>query len=180
MKKILFVLLLSAGVVNASPAIVAEYHTSENLSTGATSAVYVLGGSKQITNYLRGDIMTTTSQADATGALGQRIEGGLTYRPTTWSYVRTAIGQRFSNTGNNTYYSVEPGLTHSIDQFRFRVGFRYRDAVNTESYSTQTEKTMRYRVGYAVTKSDTVNFGIDRTNGDANSRAVVFSYSRQF
>jgi len=180
MKKLLFVLLLSAGVANATPSMTAEYHITENLNTNASGALYIVGGSAQISKNLRGDILTVTSQADVTGALGQRIEGGLTYRPTTWSYVRTATGQRFSNTGNNTYYSVEPGLTHSIDQFRFRVGFRYRDAVDTDSYSNQTEKTMRYRVGYAVTKADTLNFGIDRTNGDANSRAVVFSYSRQF
>jgi len=180
MKKLLFVLLLSAGVANANPSMVAEYHITENLDTGATGALYLLGGSKQINKNLRGDVLTITSQADVSGALGQRIEGGLTYRPTKWSYVRTAAGQRFSNTGNNTYYSVEPGLTHSIDQFRFRVGYRYRDAVDTGSYSKQTEKTMRYRVGYAVTKVDTVNFGIDRTNGDINSRSVIFSYNRQF
>lgn len=180
MKKILFVLLLSAGVANATPSIVTEYHISENLNSGATSSVYLVGGSKEINKNLRGDILTVTSQADVTGALVQRIEGGLTYRPTTWSYVRTAVGQRFSNTGNNTYYSVEPGLTHSIDQFRFRVGYRVRNAIDTSSYNNQFEKTMRYRIGYAVTKVDTVNFGIDRTNGDVNSRAVVFNYTHQF
>ena len=180
MKKILFLLLLSTGVASAAPSMTAEYHITENLNTGATGALYLVGGSNQISKNLRGDVLTITSQADATGALGQRIEGGLTYRPTTWSYVRAATGQRFSNTGNNTYYSVEPGLTHSVDQFRFRVGYRIRDAVNPDNYGNQTEKTMRYRVGYAVTKKDTVNFGIDRTSGDVNSRSVIFSYSRQF
>jgi hypothetical protein len=180
MKKIFFTLLLASGIAQATPTVTGEYHISENLVNNATSSVFVLGASDQISKTVRGDIFTFTSQADATGALVQRIEGGLTYRPISWIYVRGAVGQRFSNTGNNPYYSIEPGVTHAVDKFRFRFGYRIRDAVNADNYGTQTENTLRYRVGYALTKKDTVNFGIDRTSGDVNSRATIFSYSRQF
>lgn len=180
MKKIFFTLLLASGIAQATPTVTGEYHVGENTITKAGYTSYLFAVSEKLSEKTSGDISLLTSQTDVTGTLTQRIEGGVTYRPTNWAYVRSAVGQRFSNTGNNTYYSVEPGVTHSYNDFRFRVGYRIRDAVNPDTYGNQTEKTMRYRIGYAVTKKDTVTFGADRSTGDINTRSVMIGYSHSF
>jgi hypothetical protein len=180
MKKLFFTLLLASGIAQAAPAVTGEYHIGENTITNAGYTSYLFAVSEKISKSTTGDVSALTSQTDVTGTLTQRLEGGVTYRPSNWAYVRGAVGQRFSNTGNNTYYSVEPGVNYSYSNLRFRVGYRIRDAVNPDTYGNQTEKTMRYRVGYAVTKQDTVTVGADRSTGDINTRSVMIGYTRSF
>lgn len=182
MKKFLLTLslMLATGSAMAAPSLTLEMQDSENQSTGATTNLYRVAIRENFTKTWAGDISLTTAQADATGALTQRIEAGAIYSPTKWFYVRSALGERFSNTGKNTFYSIEPGFRYTHGNWGARIAYRHRDAVDTNQWKTQTENTVRYAVTYRLTKNDTIGVGLDRTTNDNNSRAMLVNYTRGF
>lgn len=181
MKKIILTLsLLFAGSVYAGPTATLEYQTSENTATKVDTSIYRVAIKNQINKDFSGDISTSFSQNESTKALGQRLEFGLGFKLFPVNYTRIAVGEKFSTTGNNVYYSAETGMTTKFSNISLKAGFRFRDAINTTDWPTQTEKTWRVGVSYALTKNTSLNAGYDKTFGDIESKAYIFSISQSF
>lgn len=154
-----------------------------NQVRAADQQTFGLSVRQELSKSFTGDLGMSNTQTDGTNALATRLEAGLTYaQPILGSvngYVRTALGQKYSNTADFTYYSVEPGITAPVGPFTAKVGWRWRSAVDSDTRNDQTH-TMRYTVSYPVTKLDTVSVRYDRVNGDNNQKIVVVGYTRSF
>ena len=77
-----------------------------------------------------------------------------------------------------SYYSVEPGVNAKFGAVTARVAYRYRDAFDTDN--ADRSNTMRYSVGYNVTKTDKVTLGWDNVSGDGANKTTTFAYTRSF
>lgn len=172
-------LTISASVL-AAPVATVEYQTSENTTTKADTSIYRVAIKEDLTKTIAVDISTSFAQNDSTKALSQRLEGGLIVSPTSLIYSRLAVGERFSTSGNNSYYSAEAGIKPKIGNIGLKFGFRFREAFDTNNWPTQTERTWRAGASYPILKNTSLNFGYDRTFGDIESRAYIFSVSQKF
>jgi hypothetical protein len=95
-------------------------------------------------------------------------------------YVRAATGQKYSNTTDFAYYSVEPGIAIPVGYgLTAKVGYRWRSAFDSSASGDQTH-TARYSLAYALSKNDTVAVKYDRVNGDNNQKNVAVAYTRGF
>jgi hypothetical protein len=94
-------------------------------------------------------------------------------------YVRSAYGQKYSNTTDFTYFSVEPGVTAPVGPFTAKLGLRYRSATDSLVNNDQTH-TVRATLAYPLTKDDTIAVRYDRVKGDNNQKIVVLAYTRGF
>ena len=132
---------------------------------------------------MAGDVLISNAVTDNTNALSTRIEAGATVTAPLYGivngYSRVALGQKYSNTTNFTYYSIEPGVAVPFGPVTAKVGWRYRTADDSGTNSDQTH-TMRYTLAYAVTKLDTVAVRYDRVNGDNNQKIWTVNYARGF
>ena len=92
----------------------------------------------------------------------------------------SAIGQKYSNTIDFTYYSVEPGIAAPIGYgLTAKVGYRFRSAFDSSQNNDQTH-TMRYSLAYALNAKDSVALKYDRVNGDNNQKIVAIAYTMGF
>jgi hypothetical protein len=96
-------------------------------------------------------------------------------------YTRAAIGEKFTNTSNFSYYSVEPGVTAPIGStgLTARVGYRFRNAFDP-SANADTTRTWRAGLSYDLTKKDTIGVRYDRVRGDSNADGIAVNYTRSF
>lgn len=129
-----------------------------------------------------GGIYTTT--ADVSRAITNRYEIGATAGHNLTDMfradVRVATGMKAVSTKQDFgYYSVEPGINAKLGNFTARVAYRYRDAYDS-SVNADTSNTMRYSVGYNVTKQDRISVGYDRVRGDGANNSTTVSYTRSF
>jgi hypothetical protein len=186
MKKILAMLALAASTsVFAGDSITLERSGIDNVgSTRQTQ--YQMMYKHTFTNNLAGDLQFQNTTNDSTSALSTRIEGGVTVSEKVAGpigvYFRTAAGQKFSNTTDFSYWSVEPGVTADvpgISGLTAKVGWRYRTAFDPTKNADQTH-TMRYGLSYAVTKVDAVGVRYDRVNGDNDQKTIAVNYTRSF
>jgi hypothetical protein len=186
MKKILAILALAAtSTAFADDSITLERSNIDNVgSTNQTQ--YQMMYKHIFTNNFAGDLQFQNTTNDSTSALSTRIEGGATVSEKVAGpigvYVRTAAGQKYSNTTHFSYWSVEPGVTADvpgISGLTAKVGYRYRTAFDSTKNGDQTN-TMRYGLTYAVTKVDAVGVRYDRVNGDNNQKIIAFNYTRSF
>jgi hypothetical protein len=76
------------------------------------------------------------------------------------------------------YYSVEPGVTAKFGDISARVAYRYRSAYDT--VNADQSNTMRYSVGYALTKKDAIRLGYDVQRGDGANTQTTIAYTRSF
>jgi hypothetical protein len=182
MKKLLAILAMAtAGTVFAGSFTV-EGQKIDNL-TGADQKQYSLSVKENITKEIAGDVSFSNTTTDSTGALTTRLEGGLTgltqqVGPVI-GYVRAAVGQRYSNTADFSYYSVEPGVLIPIGNFTGKIGYRYRSAFDSTANGDQTN-TWRAGLSYALTKQDTVGVRYDQMRGDSKQNVVAVNYTRGF
>ena len=94
-------------------------------------------------------------------------------------YTRGAIGEKFDGTGNDGYWSLEPGVKVAATQdLSLKAGLRFRDAFN----DANADSTRTYRLGaeYAVTKNQSVSLGYDRSLGDSKYDAIGIGYGVKF
>lgn len=129
-----------------------------------------------------GGIYTTT--ADVSRAITNRYEIGATAAQNLTDMfradVRVATGMKAVSTKQDFgYYSVEPGISAKLGDFTARVAYRYREAYES-SVNADTSNTMRYSVGYNLTKQDRVAVGHDRLRGDGANNSTTVSYTRSF
>jgi len=185
MKKTIAVLALAVtSSVFAADSITLERSSIDNVgSTNQTQ--YQMMYKHGFTNNLTGDVQFQNTTNDTTSALSTRIEGGVTVSEKIASpvglYVRTAVGQKYSNTTDFSYWSVEPGVTADIPgtSLSVKVGYRYRTAFDSTKNADQTN-TMRYGLSYALTKVDAIGVRYDRVNGDSDQKTIAVNYTRSF
>jgi hypothetical protein len=182
MKKLLAILAMAtAGTVFAGSFTV-EGQKIDNL-TSANQKQYSLSVKENITKEIAGDVSFSNTTTDGTGALTSRLEGGLT--GTTQQvgpvigYVRAAVGQKYSNTTDFSYYSVEPGVMIPMGNFTGKIGYRYRSAFDSTANGDQTN-TWRAGLSYALTKKDAVGVRFDQVRGDSKQDVWAVNYTRSF
>jgi len=183
MKKIFAILSLAvSGLAVAGDSVTLESQHINN-ATGNAQQVYLLGVKKEINQNFAGDVLISNAVTDNTNALSTRIETGGTVTAPLYGivngYTRVALGQKYSNTTNFTYYSIEPGVSVPFGPVTAKVGWRTRTAVDSGTNNDQTH-TMRYTLAYAVTKADTVAVRYDRVNGDNDQKIWTVNYTRGF
>lgn len=184
MKKILAILALglSSSVFAASVGL--EYQNINGVQGSPDQKAYELNVKDNFNKNFAGDVKFTNTVTDNTNALTTRLEAGLTAQNTYGAftpYTRLGVGQKFSNTTDFTYYSIEPGVKATVKYFpglTARVGWRFRDAF--DSANNDTTRTWRAGLDYAVTSKDTVGIGYDSVRGDSNQNIFKVNYSRGF
>jgi hypothetical protein len=152
-----------------------------NNAGAAAQQQYVLGVKKEFGTFA-GDLAFSNAQTEGTNALSTRLEAGATVNGPVGLYARAAVGQKYSNTTDFTYYSIEPGIAVAVPGVAgvtARVGYRFRSAFDSSQNNDQTH-TARYSLAYALSKNDTVAVKYDRVNGDNNQKVVAVAYTRGF
>ena len=180
MKKILAILAVAiSGTAFAADSVTVESQRINNTGAAAQQQ-YVLGVKKQFSGFA-GDLAFSNAQTEGTNALSTRIEAGATVAGPVGLYTRVATGQKYSNTADFSYYSIEPGVAVAVPGvagLTAKAGFRWRSAY--DSANNDQTHTARYSLAYAVSKIDTVAVKYDRVNGDSNQKIVSVAYTRGF
>jgi hypothetical protein len=181
MKKIAIATLVLAafGAMAADSFTVEGQHI--NNAGAAAQQQYVLGVKKEFSGFA-GDLAFSNAQTEGTNALSTRLEAGATVNGPVGLYARAAVGQKYTNTTDFTYYSVEPGIAVAVPGvagLTAKVGYRFRSAFDSTQNNDQTH-TARYSLAYALSKEDTVALKYDRVNGDNNQKVVAVAYTRGF
>jgi len=178
-------LLAIAAVAVSFGASAADSFTVEgqhiNNAGAAAQQQYVLGVKKEFGTFA-GDLAFSNAQTEGTNALSTRLEAGATVNGPVGLYARAAVGQKYSNTTDFTYYSIEPGVAVAVPGvagLTAKVGYRFRSAFDSTQNNDQTH-TARYSLAYALSKNDTVAVKYDRVNGDNNQKVVAVAYTRGF
>jgi len=114
MKKIAIatLMVLASTAFAASVTFEGQDQQGEKGAVGSTN--YALSVKESINNTFAADIGATNYQQDGTKALSTRLETGLTTSVPMGPvgiYARTAVGEKYNNTKNFAYYSIEPGVT---------------------------------------------------------------------
>jgi hypothetical protein len=183
MKKIaIATLMVFAGFANAA-SVTLEGQDQLGDKGAKNSANYQVSVKEAINKTFAGDVSFTNYQQHQTEALSTRIEAGVTGSVPVGPigvYTRVALGEKYSNTGNFAYYSIEPGVTYTVGKATAKVGYRYRTAVVDPNVSNDTTDTVRAGVSYAVTAKDAIGFRFDRVKGDSTNHSYNISYTRSF
>jgi hypothetical protein len=181
MKKIFAILALAVSVSAFADSATIEAANVNNIGSADQSQVK-LAVKHDFNKTYAGDVSITNTQTDGTNKLGTRLEAGVTASapvgPVT-GYVRTALGSKYSNTDQFSYYSVEPGVKFPVGPVTAQIGYRYRSATDSGLNGDQTH-TARVGVSYALTKVDTVGVRFDRTRGDNTQNVTALNYTRGF
>ena len=154
------------------------------ISNGADSNAYNLTYTKTLTKALDGDISILNTVADSTNKVSARYELGLTGKyqinDIVSGYLRGAVGERVSGSTNTefAYYAIEPGVIATFGDFSGKIGYRYRNAFDTANLDKTN--SVRYAVGYNLTKVDKLNLGYDHVVGDSGFNRTYVSYTRSF
>jgi len=181
MKKIFAILALAiTGTAFAADSFTVEGQHVNNAGAAAQQT-YALGVKKEFTGFA-GDLAFSNTQTEGTNALTTRLEAGATVAGPVGLYARAAVGQKYSNTTDFTYYSVEPGIAAAVpgvSGLTGKFGYRFRSAFDGTQNNDQTQ-TARYALAYAVNKDDTVAVKYDRVKGDNNQKIIAVQYTRGF
>jgi hypothetical protein len=181
MKKIFAILALAiTGSAFAADSFTVEGQHINNAGAAAQQQ-YVLGVKKEFGSFA-GDLAFSNAQTEGTNALSTRLEAGATVAGPIGLYARAAVGQKYSNTTDFTYYSVEPGIAAAVPGvagLTAKFGYRFRSAFDSTQNNDQTH-TARYALSYALNKSDAVTLKYDRVNGDNNQKIVAVAYTVGF
>ena len=181
MKKIFAIMALAiTGTAFAADSFTVEGQHINNAGAAAQQQ-YVLGVKKEFGGFA-GDLAFSNAQTEGTNALSTRLEAGATVNGPMGLYARAAVGQKYSNTTDFTYYSVEPGIAVAVPGLSgvtAKVGYRFRSAFDSTQNNDQTH-TARYALSYALSKDDTITAKYDRVNGDNNQKVVGVAYTRGF
>lgn len=184
MKKILTILALVAATSAMADSVTLSRQSIDVIDSKNDQTQYSLSYKHVFNQTFAGDVQFSNTQTENTNALGARIEGGLTASAPLFGsvkgYVRTALGQRYSNTKSYQYYSVEPGITMPVGPVNVKVGYRWRDATDNTVNSSEETSTKRVNISYPLTKNDSIALGFDRERGDANKNGTTISYTRTF
>ena len=181
MKKLAIATLVAvSGFAYAADSVTLEAQHINNAGAAAQQQ-YVLGVKKDFGGFA-GDVSFANAQTEGTSVLSTRLEAGATVNGPIGLYARAAAGQKYSNTTDFAYYSVEPGIAAAVPGLSgvtAKVGYRFRSAFNGSQNNDQTQ-TARYALSYALSKVDTITAKYDRVKGDSNQKVVGVAYTRGF
>jgi len=179
MKKIFAILAVAiSGTAFAADSFTVEGQHINNAGAAAQQQ-YVLGVKKEF-NGFAGDLAFSNAQTEGTNSLSTRLEAGATVNGPVGLYARAAIGQKYSNTTDFSYYSVEPGIAVPVGYgLTAKAGYRFRSAFDGSQNNDQTQ-TARHALAYALSKEDTVAVKYDRVKGDNNQKIIAVQYTRGF
>jgi hypothetical protein len=138
---------------------------------------------ESINNNFAGDITFTNYQQSITYALSTRLEAGISGSIPVGPvgvYTRVALGEKYTNGANFSYWSIEPGITYSLGKVTAKVGYRYRTATTNPNVYNDTTDTSRFGLSYAITKKDAIGFRFDRVIGDSTNHSYNLNYTRAF
>ena len=183
MKKIALAALLALSSTAFAGSITLEGQDQLGDKGAKNSTNYQVSVKESINKMFAGDVSFTNYQQHQTEALSTRIEAGVTGSVPVGPvgvYTRVALGEKYNNTGNFAYYSIEPGVTYTVGAVTAKVGYRYRTAVVDPNVSNDTTDTVRAGVSYAVTNKDAVGFRFDRVKGDSTNHSYNINYTRSF
>jgi len=129
------------------------------------------------------DVAAVNYQQAGTYALSTRLETGVTGATAVGPvgvYTRVALGEKYTNGANFAYWSIEPGISYTLDKFTAKVGYRYRTATANANVYNDTTDTSRFGLSYAITKKDAVGIRFDRVIGDSTNHSYNLNYTRSF
>ena len=128
----------------------------------------------------------SSTQTDTTNAVSTRLEVGGTatvplYGPVL-GYTKVAVGEKYTSTGQFSYYSVEPGVKAPIGNtgLTAQLGYRFRTAIKDPNVNNDTTQTLRVGVAYAINKENAVGFRFDKITGDSRQDGYNVFYTRSF
>lgn len=163
--------------------VIIEGANTQGLNGGKDSNGALMKFGKALNKNLEADLQFQTVQTSGTNAMSTRLEVGLVPSYDLGFgklYARVGLGEKYNTTGNFTYTTIEPGIIVPLGRgFSTRVGYRYRDATNSQQFADRTE-TLRVGVKYDFNKQDAVNLRFDRVRGDQDQNIVALSYVRSF
>jgi predicted porin len=184
MKKLVIGLLMAAvSALAFADNVIIERAWTNGLNGGKDSDGVLMKYGKTLNKNLETDFQYQTVQTEGTNAMSTRLEVGLI--PSydlgfAKLYARATVGEKYNTTGNFTYMGIEPGVIVPLGNgFSTRVGYRYRDAVDSAKFADRTN-TWRVGVKYDFNKQDAVNLRVDRVRGDQTQNIVALSYIRSF
>jgi len=184
MKKLVIGFLMAATSALAfADNIVIDRAWTSGLNGGKDGNGVLMKYGKTLNKNLEADFQYQTTQTEGTNSMSTRLELGITPSYNLGFgklYTKVAVGEKFNTTGNFTYTSIEPGIIVPLGNgFSTRVGYRYRDAVDSAKFADRTN-TWRVGVKYDFSKQDAVNLRFDRVRGDQDQNTLVLSYIRSF
>lgn len=183
-KLVLFAALLLTNAVAYAGSFTAEYTDAQGVKGGADQVQMMISIKENINKNISVDGKIQNTQTTGSSALSTRVELGTAYTTPLFGvnpYVRLAIGNKYKNTGDFTYYSVEPGVVFptGIDKLTGRMAWQFRTAFDSVA-TADTTHMWRAGVSYAVTKQDSVGVRYDNMRGDASSNSWNLVYTRNF
>lgn len=187
MKKIIVTtaLLLAASVASAQNFGGIEYNYRDGYGSdkGTEQNGYTLTLGTAVAKNTDVDLKTVFRRTDGSGDISNRLEVGLTQKYDLGggfsAYARGAVGERWSNGDNFSYYSIEPGVKYAVTPaLGVKVGYRYRDSFG-DNNDFQTN-TLRLGAEYAVTKNGSIAVGYDRFYKDSQYNGLNVGYNFKF
>lgn len=161
MKKLLLLLSLCLSSVSQAQtfaSVNAEFATGVNGASDMHGYLFTVGHKANANIVV--DANAETLVANSTNATINRLEAGATWLvPNTTiltPYVRTALGSKTASSNQFNYYSVEPGLRAKLGPGAIRLGWRYRDSVE----SGYTDLSRTWRLGYVLPMSNSIDLNV--------------------
>lgn len=191
MSKLLYALLATAMVLSSASVMAAssdanptgisakaeyEYNMVDGNNANANQANVTFA--KKLNPYLAADVKGEFSRTDSSGALGDRLEVGLSTRYDILT-LRGAVGEKFSNGENHSYFLIEPGVKFQLDQDLSLIArYRYRDTFSN-NYNEETHR-VKFGAEYNLTKNTVVDASFARSFGDTQYNTIAVGYSVNF
>jgi len=176
-------LVAFSAMASAQSSVTATYGMQSLVPSDVQNHVVNFSAKTAVTKDVSVDAGILTTTADVANTITNRYElgvsGGFSINPVVTTDLRVATGMKAkSGSQDFGYYSVEPGVNAKFGDVTARVAYRYRDAFDTAN--PDRSNTMRYSVGYNVTKQDKVTLGWDNLTGDGANKTTTIAYTRSF
>lgn len=168
--------------------------SAQSVTVGFANRALDSGGSEHQTSLsvktkaygaFTGDVGVSAVQKDATNAITNRYEVGVTYTQPLNSVLsgdfRVAQGWKAkSGSEVTTYYVLEPSVTAKIPstEASVKLGYRVRNAWKDGVADNST--TTRLALGYNLTAKDKLSLGRDWQRGDGALVQTTLQYTRAF
>jgi hypothetical protein len=184
MKKIILAAIVALATSSAmAGSLTVEGQSIEGLNGLQNGTNYGLNYKENINKNFAGDIGLNQTQGNTTKAITNLLEAGLTASTSVGPvgvYVRSSLGERYTNTTNYSYYGVEPGVTAPLGNsgLTARLGYRYRNAFS-EGKNFETG-TIRAGLGYTINKNNAIGVRYDRMRGDSDLNIFAVNFTRSF
>jgi hypothetical protein len=186
MKKIFIAAAICAAFVSTANAgsYTVDYQKQDVVNSANDQYQLGLTVRENINQNFVGDFQVQTSIAQNTNKVGGRVEAGITGKTSFGRfspYARVAVGQKFTDKGDFSTYSVEPGVSVALtDNLSAQVGYRYRTAFDVAPTRNDTTETARISASYKINQLTSVKVGYDEVRGDSKQNNVTVGITRSF